>query len=233
LVTKDIIDDTYSFRYMTSNVYRQGTKNGKPDSLSRRLDYMKNNEDIKPENILDIKNVKEVPCFIEIMSDLLEKIIDTIIEDATAEDIRLYFSENNVKNDYIYKLFRKMERFKIKDNIIFYKNLIYIPESLRLEILEKYHEKSTSGYFVIRRTLELIIRNLWWPKIQEDVKSYINSCECCARNKVNRHRKYGLLQPLDTPELYLGSLSKLISSMVFLILKDTPLLWWLSIVSLR
>jgi len=34
-----------------------------------------------------------------------------------------------------------MERFKIKDNIILYNNLIYIPESLRLEILEKYHEK--------------------------------------------------------------------------------------------
>jgi len=181
-------------------IYRQGTKNGKPDSLSRRPDYMKNNEDIKPENILDIKNVKEVPCFIGIMSNLLEKIIDAIKEDATAEDIKLYFSENNVKNNYAYKPFRKMERFKIKDNIILYNNLIYIPESLRLEILEKYHEKPTSGHLGIRRTLELITRNFWWPKIHEDVTSYVNSCECCARNKVNRHRKYGLLQPLDTPD---------------------------------
>jgi len=42
--------------------YRQGNKNGKPDCLSRRPDYIKNNTEEKPENILDIKNVKEIPC---------------------------------------------------------------------------------------------------------------------------------------------------------------------------
>jgi len=40
-----------------------------------------------------------------------------------------------------YKPFRKMEKFELKDNLIFYNNLVYIPEVLRLEILTKYHEK--------------------------------------------------------------------------------------------
>jgi len=31
--------------------YRQENKNGKPDSLSRRPDYIKNNTEEKPENI--------------------------------------------------------------------------------------------------------------------------------------------------------------------------------------
>jgi len=180
--------------------YRQGNKNGKPDSLSRRPDYIKNNTEEKPENILDIKNVKEIPCFVSIVSDLLERIIDATKSDATAEDIRLYFSPQNVKNDMSYKPFRKMEKFKIKDNLIFYNNLVYIPEVLRLEILTKYHEKPAAGHLGIKRTLELITRNFWWPKIKEDVTKYVNSCQSCARNKINRHRKYGLLQPLDTPE---------------------------------
>ena len=34
-----------------------------------------------------------------------------------------------------------MEKFELKDNLIFYNNLVYIPEVLRLEILTKYHEK--------------------------------------------------------------------------------------------
>ena len=93
-----------------------------------------------------------------------------------------------------------MEKFKLKDNLIFYNNLVYIPEVLRLEILTKYHEKPAAGHLGIRRTLELITRNFWWPKIKEDVTKYVNSCQSCARNKINRHRKYGLLQPLDTPE---------------------------------
>jgi len=181
-------------------IYRQGSNNGKPDSLSRRPDYIKNNEETKTENILDIKNVKEVPCFIGVVSDLLERIIEATKTDATADDIRLYFSPQNIKNDMSYKPFRKMNKFKIKDNIILYNNLIYIPEILRLEILTKYHEKPSAGHLGIKRTLELITRNFWWPKMQDDVTKFVNSCECCARNKINRHRKYGFLQPLETPD---------------------------------
>ena len=181
-------------------IYRQGRKNGKPDSLSRRPDYMIKNEEIKPEHILDIKNVKEVPSFIGVVSSLIDEIIKYTKDDETAKDIFLYFSPQNAKNDRAYKPFRKMNKFKIQNNMILYNNLIYIPEKLRLEILMKYHESPSAGHLGIRRTLELITRNFWWPKIQEDVKSFINSCENCARNKVSRHRKYGLLQPLDTPD---------------------------------
>jgi len=56
-----------------------------------------------------------------------------------------------------YKPFRKMEKFKIKDNFIFYYNLVYIPEVLQLEILTKYHKKPASGH--LKRTLELIVNN--------------------------------------------------------------------------
>ena len=45
-------------------------------------------------------------------------------------------------------LFRKMNKFKIKNDMIYYGNLIYIPEKLRLEILMKYHEKPAAGHFV-------------------------------------------------------------------------------------
>ena len=66
----------------------------------------------------------------------------------TTEDIRLYFTPQNVKkkNDISYKPFRKMKKFKIKDNLISYYNLVYIPEVLRLEILTKYHEKPAAGH---------------------------------------------------------------------------------------
>ena len=181
-------------------VYRQGSKNGKPDSLSRRPDYLVNNSEIKPEHILDIKNVKEVPCFMGVVSDLLERIIEENKTDATADDIRFYFRPSNVQSGYSFKPFRKMERFKIKDNIILCNNLIYVPKTLRSEILSRYHSTPAAGHLGIRRTLELITRNFWWPKIHDDVKSYVSSCDSCARNKVNRHRKYGLLQPLETPD---------------------------------
>ncbi len=181
-------------------IYRQGTKNGKPDSLSRRPDYLEKDFETKPEFILDSKNVKEIPSFIGIMSDLLDQIIQYTKVDETAKDIFLYFHPNNANQGYFYKPFRKMNKFKIQNNMILYNNLIYIPEKLRLDILIRYHEKPAAGHLGIKRTLELITRNFWWPKIKDDVIKFVNSCETCARNKKSRHRKYGFLQPLDTPD---------------------------------
>ena len=181
-------------------IYRQGRKNGKPDSLSRRPDYMNKNIEETPEFILDSKNVKEVPTFIGITNDFMDKVKENYKDDETAEDLRLYFHENNARQGYFYRPFRKMNKFKIKNNMIFYNNLIYVPEKLRLDILMRYHEKPAAGHLGIKRTLELITRNFWWPKIHEDVASFVKSCETCARNKFNRHRRYGLLQPLETPD---------------------------------
>jgi len=83
---------------------------------------------------------------------------------------------------------------KLKKNMILYNNLIYILEKLHLYILIRYHEKPTARHIGIKRNLELITRYFWWPKIHEDIKKFLNSCETCARNKKSGHRKYGLFQ---------------------------------------
>ena len=46
----------------------------------------------------------------------------------------------------------------ISFNLIFYNNLVYISEVLRLEILTKYHEKPAACHLGIRKTLELITK---------------------------------------------------------------------------
>ena len=82
-------------------------------------------EVVKEEYILDSKNIKEVPCFIGIMSDLIDKIIQETKEDSFAKRIFDYFSPNTSNlNDMPY---RNMNKFKINNNMILYNNLIYIP----------------------------------------------------------------------------------------------------------
>jgi len=56
-------------------IYRQGRKNGKPDSLSRRPDYEKDLEEKRPENILDSKNIITTPCLISITRTLIDRTI--------------------------------------------------------------------------------------------------------------------------------------------------------------
>jgi len=88
-------------------IYRQGKKNGKPDSLSRRPDYQKGDIEDKPEFILDSKNIGKIPCLISITNDLLNNIKINLKNDKVAEDLRIYFSENNLLNDGPLKYFVK------------------------------------------------------------------------------------------------------------------------------
>ena len=42
-------------------------------------------------------------------------------------------------------------------------------------------------------------RNYWWPRIQADVKNYVEGCETCQRTKVRHVRPSAPLQPNAIP----------------------------------
>jgi hypothetical protein len=44
---------------------------------------------------------------------------------------------------------------------------------------------------------ELIGRNFWSPKMNEEIIKYLQSCPECQRSKAARHKPYGLLQSLE------------------------------------
>lgn len=77
--------------------------------------------------------------------------------------------------------------------------LIENPEK-QLEILKNRHDSITAGHFGIRKTLELIKRDYFWPKMRQFVKNYVKSCVTCQRNKIERQKPIGLLKPLPIPE---------------------------------
>jgi len=76
----------------------------------------------------------------------LSDIKNDLKNDPIAEDLRLYYAPNNANQGYFYKPFSKMNKFKIEDNLIYYNNLIYIPEKLRSVILTKYHDTPAAQF---------------------------------------------------------------------------------------
>ena len=54
-----------------------------------------------------------------------------------------------------------------------------------------------AGHFGQRKTLEIVTRNFYLPKMEEWINEYIRTCDHCQRFKSKRHAKYGLLQPLE------------------------------------
>jgi hypothetical protein len=77
----------------------------------------------------------------------------------------------------------------------------------QLEIVRSRHDSPTAGHFGIRKTLDLVLREYWWPGVRTYVKKYVSTCEVCQRNKSGRHLPYGLLHPLPIPETPWSSVS--------------------------
>src|SRR5450755_254114 len=87
----------------------------------------------------------------------------------------------------------------IQGGIILMNGLIYIPQSLRQEIFNQHHEARTARHQGIDRTLKLITRTYYFPKMRKFVENRIRVCDACQRNKTSRHKPYGKLMPNQAP----------------------------------
>lgn len=93
----------------------------------------------------------------------------------------------------------------IEDNISNDKE--FIKEELRqLDIIENRHCNLQAGHYGLAKTLELIQRDFYWPKMSQMVKKFIDSCSC-IRSKSSKHSPYGLLNPLPIPDCPWKSIS--------------------------
>ena len=60
---------------------------------------------------------------------------------------------------------------------------IVAPFSLRLQIIERFHDHKLGGHLGISKTLGRIAARYYWPKMRSDVSSYIRSCVSCVKRK--------------------------------------------------
>ena len=72
--------------------------------------------------------------------------------------------------------------------------------SLCKDILFECHDTFCSEHMGITKTLKQVEANFWWPKLRDDVKSYVNTCDVCQHSKTSTTRTLRLLQPLEILE---------------------------------
>ena len=66
--------------------------------------------------------------------------------------------------------------WSLQDELLLRNGLVYIPESLRVDVIEQHHNAPLIGHQGVAHTCELITRNFWFPRMQRVVENYINSC---------------------------------------------------------
>jgi hypothetical protein len=67
-----------------------------------------------------------------------------------------------------------------------YRKALYAPSSIRKEILQVGHEGPEAGHFGPIKTLHRIRQQFAWPKMQEEVRKYVENCTLCQMTQKQR-----------------------------------------------
>jgi transposase InsO family protein len=200
--------------------YRPGAKNGKPDALSRRSEYRPEKGGCEDQPITTVLQPRHFANSFIISAARMNSIpavrwseeFLTIVKEAAQGDTEyrkaVAVAESALRGEKEDEGSRGQEGRKrtegileIREGCVYRKEKLWVPEGkgLRRRILESEHDTKVAGHMGQDKTLELIRRNFWWPKMDEDIIDFVRSCPDCQKNKAARHQPYGLLNPLELP----------------------------------
>ena len=88
--------------------------------------------------------------------------------------------------------------FSIHQGYLFKGNKLCIPKiSLRTVLVKEVHEGSIAGHFGIQKTLDMLAKHFFWPRMLGTVGKHVLRCETCLKAKVTFHK--GEYLPLPIP----------------------------------
>ena len=182
--------------------YQSGKKNDKADALTRKPNERPHGNDKRLEHcmrtLLPPERVELQP--IEESEgkelNLSKHVAKSNREDEICTEIWEYLADP--KNKEQPDTFSK--GLRVNDGLLLKKNLLWIPEDIWVDVIKTVHDQQAVGHPGVARTLEMIQRNYYWPKMKGTIQQYTRNCHVCKRAKAARDTYHGLLQPLPVPE---------------------------------
>ena len=192
--------------------YRPGTQNGKPDALSRRMEYRPEKGGVENQPITTVlrKNHFEEQlghsfiCLSARITTLparrwAEEFLADVRKEGKKDEAYEQAKKQEAKADELPPKNRKGKELGNENGVLYRKNLLCVPKGLVQRILESEHDTKVAGQMGQDKTIELIRPNFWWPKMNERIIDFVRSCPEYQQNKASRHQPYGLSFPLELP----------------------------------
>ena len=78
---------------------------------------------------------------------------------------------------------------------------VYVPkdEELRAEVIQLHHDVPAAEHGERWKTVELVMRNYWWPGVTRDVRKYVEGYDLCQRMKNRTEKLAGKLKLSGVP----------------------------------
>ena len=92
------------------------------------------------------------------------------------------------------------KRFSYIDGLWLHQEAIVVPTSQRQPILQFIHGRTDRGHYGFCKSYSALRRIAYWPHMDEDLQSFIDSCTTCQLTKSSDHKRQGLLHPLPIPD---------------------------------
>ena len=67
--------------------------------------------------------------------------------------------------------------------------------------MQESHEPPYAGDISAQPTIQAMWIYFFWPTMRHDINEYISKCMVCQKVKYDRHKSFGLLQPLPIPNI--------------------------------
>jgi Integrase zinc binding domain/RNase H-like domain found in reverse transcriptase len=184
-------------------IHKSGSLMKKADILSRRIDHKRGVENDNKNATL----LKPEYFWVQVMEqghlliDGMEKEILSQIwkcEDRDEEVIKAVKQMKGKKKKTI-----KGDEWAEEQDLILFWGKVYVPRDieLRREITRLCHDSPMAGHPGRWRTLELVLRNYWWPGISKFVLSYVDGCDVCARGRFYPEKPAGKLMLNPIPDV--------------------------------
>ena len=154
-------------------VYRPGIKNGKADILSKRSDYAPQEGSgpteqsfFKPGQYrVSSARLSQIPV-VKLVGPFEDKLRKAAEE---CEDYQRLKAAGEAKSETLSKA------YTVEDGLVFYENRWLVPDNieLKLAILRENHDTRIAGHFGMKKTQERMMRNFYWPNMEEFVREYV------------------------------------------------------------
>jgi hypothetical protein len=190
--------------------YRPGSQNGKPDVLSRRPEYRPEKGGDENQPITTVLHKSHFADKISAISTggsgtafmVSASRLSSIPKIRWSPEFLEWVKKAAVSDDrYQQVLTSKNELLEVEVGVLYRKNKLWVPDDKELltSLMQSEHDSKIAGHMGQDKTIEIVRRNFWWPKMDEYIVDYIRTCPDCQRDKARRHQPYGLLQPLELP----------------------------------
>ena len=89
-----------------------------------------------------------------------------------------------------------VRKYWVEDGLLYAKDSrLYVPcgGELRRQIMRETHDIKWAGHLGIERMLALLSHSYYWPKMEDDIETYVKSCLVRQVDKLEKKKDTGLL----------------------------------------